>query len=175
MAGPIIKKTIVEPIVDLTKPIVSNILKETTNILKKSEGRPKKIDESTIVKEKSITSDKAFETAEGASQLRRCSRRSRRRAPKGAAVPLAAGAEQMVAASLAVLLAAAVVVVASLAVAVAVATGLAVATVAEGRLPKSRGAGAKCCHGCLERVLRDFLPHRQQWTVLGRRAASRLP
>lgn len=68
MAGPILKKTIVEPIVDLTKPVVSNILKETTNILKKSEGKPKKIDESTIVKEKSITSDKAFETVEGASQ-----------------------------------------------------------------------------------------------------------
>ena len=68
MAGPILKKTIIEPIVDLTKPVVSNILKETSNILKKSEGKPKKIDESSIVKDKPITADDAFETVEGASQ-----------------------------------------------------------------------------------------------------------
>ena len=52
MAGPILKKTIVEPVIDLTKPVVSNILKKSSEIISKAEGKPKKIDESKIVKEK---------------------------------------------------------------------------------------------------------------------------
>jgi len=52
MVGPILKEAVIKPIVDLTKPVVSNILKKSTEIIKKSDGKPKKIDESTIVKDK---------------------------------------------------------------------------------------------------------------------------
>ena len=68
MAGPILKKTIVEPIVDLTKPVVSNILKKSSEIISKADGKPKKIDESTIVKDKTDFSGEAKELTEGASQ-----------------------------------------------------------------------------------------------------------
>lgn len=68
MAGPILKKTIVEPIVDLTKPVVSNILKKSSEIITKADGKPKKIDESTIVKDKTDFSGEAKELTEGASQ-----------------------------------------------------------------------------------------------------------
>ena len=61
MAGPVLKETVKKGI-DLTKPAVSNILKTATEIVTKSKGKPKKIDESTIVK------DQVFETTEGASQ-----------------------------------------------------------------------------------------------------------
>ena len=61
MAGPVLKETVKKGI-DLTKPAVSNILKTATEIVTKAKGKPKKIEESTIVK------DQVFETTEGASQ-----------------------------------------------------------------------------------------------------------
>ena len=64
MAGPILKDTIKKG-VDLTKPIVSNILKKSSEIISKADGNPKKIDESSIVKDKS---EVVVEQAEGASQ-----------------------------------------------------------------------------------------------------------
>ena len=64
MAGPILKDTIKKG-VDLTKPIVSNILKKSSEIISKADGTPKKIDESSIVKDKS---EVVVEQAEGASQ-----------------------------------------------------------------------------------------------------------
>ena len=68
MVGPILKEGVIKPIVDLTKPVVSNILKKSTEIIKKSDGKPKKIDESTIVKDKTDFSGEAKELTEGASQ-----------------------------------------------------------------------------------------------------------
>ena len=65
MVGPILKKTIVEPVIDLTKPVVSNILKKSSEIISKAEGKPKKIDESKIVKEKE---EVVIDQTEGAAQ-----------------------------------------------------------------------------------------------------------
>ena len=65
MVGPVLKEIVKKPVkaaVDLTKPIVSNILKTTSDILEKSKGKPKKIEEKSIVKEQ------AFETTEGVAQ-----------------------------------------------------------------------------------------------------------
>ena len=49
MAGPILKKTIVEPVIDLTKPVVSNILKKSSEIISKAEGKPKEEIAQTIM------------------------------------------------------------------------------------------------------------------------------
>ena len=68
MAGPILKETVKKPIqkaVDITKPIVSNILSKASEIVTKSEGKPKKIDESQIVKDKS---EVVIDQAEGSAQ-----------------------------------------------------------------------------------------------------------
>ena len=86
MAGPILKETIKKPIkevVDITKPIVSNILTKASEIVTKSEGKPKKIDESKIVKDKS---EVVIDQAEGSAQAEAEHRARVRQDPEGRTV-----------------------------------------------------------------------------------------